>query len=55
MNSMRLIIYIIWIPGRRKSEKGSEKLFEKIIVENFPNVGKETDIQSRKHRELQAR
>ena len=30
-------------------EKGSEKIFEEIIVENFPNMGKEI-AKSRKHR-----
>ena len=25
--------------------KGTENLFEEIIAENFPNLGKETDIQ----------
>ena len=28
-------------PRRRKEKKGSEKIFEEIIVENFPNMGKE--------------
>ena len=26
---------------RRRREKGTEKIFEEIIVENFPNMGKE--------------
>ena len=26
----------------RKREKGPEKIFEEIITENFPNMGKET-------------
>ena len=26
---------------RRRREKGTEKIFEDIIVENFPNMGKE--------------
>ena len=26
---------------RRRREKGPEKIFEKIIAENFPNMGKE--------------
>ena len=30
---------------RRRREKGPEKIFEEIIAENFPNLGKETDIQ----------
>ena len=35
---------------RRREKEGSEKIFEEIIVENFPNMGKEI-INSRKHRE----
>ena len=34
--------------SRRRREK--EKIFEKIIAENFPNMGKET-VKLRKHRE----
>ena len=30
---------------RRRREKGEENIFEEIIAENFPNMGKETDIQ----------
>ena len=26
-------------------EKGEENLFQKVIAENFPNLGKKTDIQ----------
>ena len=28
-------------PRRRRGKKGTEKIFEGIIVENFPNMGKE--------------
>ena len=28
-------------PRRRRNKKGSEKIFEEIIVENFPNTGKD--------------
>ena len=28
-------------PRRRREKKGSEKTFEEIIVENFPNIGNE--------------
>ena len=28
-------------PRRRREKKGTEKIFEEIIVENFPNIGKE--------------
>ena len=33
---------------KRKNEKGAENVFEEIIVENFPNLGKETGIQVQK-------
>ena len=32
------------IPKGEEREKGAENLFEEIIVENFPNLGMETDI-----------
>ena len=34
-------IPIIVVPEREEREKGPEKIFEEIIVENFPNMGKE--------------
>ena len=34
-------IRIIGVPEEEEKKKGSEKIFEKIIVENFPNKGKE--------------
>ena len=34
-------IRIIGVPEKEEKEKGSEKIFEEIIVENFPNMGKE--------------
>ena len=34
-------IWIIGIPEEEEKKKGSEKIFEEIIVENFPNMGKE--------------
>ena len=37
-------IRIIGVPGEEK-KKGTEKTFEEIIVENFPNIGKEIDNQ----------
>jgi len=41
-------------PRRRKeSEKGPKKIFEVIIAENFPNLGKEQSPKSRKHRVLE--
>ena len=32
-------------PWRREREKGAENIFEDIIAENFPNLGKETGFQ----------
>ena len=32
------------VPEEAEREKETENLFEEIIAENFPNVGKETDI-----------
>jgi len=38
-------VHIIGIPGGKKGEKkGTENLFEEIIAENFPYLGKETEI-----------
>ena len=34
-------IRIIGIPEEEEKKKGTEKIFEEIIVENFPNMGKE--------------
>ena len=34
-------IRIIGVPEEEEKKKGTEKLFEEIIVENFPNTGKE--------------
>ena len=41
---------IIGVPEEEEKKKGSEKIFKEIIVENFPNMGKEI-IKSKKHRE----
>ena len=32
---------IIGVPEEEEKKKGMEKIFEEIIVENFPNMGKE--------------
>ena len=34
-------IWIIGVPEEEKKNKGYEKIFEEIIVENFPNMEKE--------------
>ena len=38
-------IRIIGVPEGKEREKGPEKIFEEIIVENFPNMGKEITTQ----------
>ena len=38
-------IRIIGVPEEEEKKKGTEKIFEQIIVENFPNMGKEIVIQ----------
>ena len=40
-------ICIIWIPGGEEEEQGIENLFEKVMMENFPNLMREkvTQIQ----------
>ena len=43
-------IRIIGVPEDEEKKKGTEKIFEEIIVENSPNMGKEI-AKSRKHRE----
>ena len=36
---------IIEVPEGEEKEKGPEKIFEEIIAENFPNMGKESPTQ----------
>ena len=38
-------IHIIGVPEGEEREKGPEKIFEEIVVENFPNMGKEMVTQ----------
>ena len=33
-------IRIIGVPEEEEKKKGTEKIFEEIIVENFPNMGR---------------
>ena len=40
-NIKRINIRIIGVPEEEERKKGSEKIFEEIIVENFPNMQKE--------------
>ena len=41
-------IRIIGVPEEEEKKKGTEKIFEEIIVENFPNMGKEIVNQVQK-------
>ena len=38
-------IRIIGVPEEEEKKKGTEKIFEEIIVENFPKMGKEIVTQ----------
>ena len=38
-------IHIIGAPEGEEREKGPEEIFEEIIVQNFPNMGKEIATQ----------
>ncbi|KAF0872172.1 LORF1 protein, partial [Crocuta crocuta] len=38
-------VYIIGIPEEEETGKAAEGVLEQIIAENFPNLGKETDIE----------
>ena len=44
-NIKRNNICIIGVPEGEEREKGPEKIFEEIIIENFPNMGKERATQ----------
>ena len=44
-NPKRTNIRIIQVPEEEEKKKGSEKIFKEIIVENFPNMGKEIVTQ----------
>ena len=44
-------IHIIGVPEGEEREKGTEKILQEIIAKNFPNMGKEQLLQSRKYNE----
>ena len=44
-------IHIIGVPEGEEREKRPEKIYEEIIVENFPNMAKKIPPKSRKRRE----
>ena len=54
-NVKRNNIRIIRIPEGQEEEQGIEKLFEKGVMENFPNLRRKKSPKSRKHRESQTR
>ena len=39
-NIKRTNIWTIGFPEEEEKKKGTEKIFEEIIVDNFPNMGK---------------
>ena len=44
-------IRIIGVPEEEEKKKGSEKIFEEIIVDTFPNMKRKQSPKSRKYRE----
>ena len=50
-NIKRTNIRIIGVPEEEEKNKRSEKIFEEIIDENFPNMGKEIVNQVQEGRE----
>ena len=44
-NTKRTNIWIIGVPEEEEKNKGTEKIFEEIMVGNFPNMGKEIVTQ----------
>ena len=49
-NLKHINIRIIGVPDEEEKKKGYEKIFEEIILENFPNMEKEI-IKSKKYKE----
>ena len=43
-------IRIIGVPEEEEKKEGYDKFFEDIVVENFPNMGKEI-VKSKRHEE----
>ena len=54
-NIKRNYVRIIGVPEGEETEKGLEKIFEEIIVENFPNMGKEIAMQVQEVQRVQGR
>ena len=53
-NIKRNNIRIVGVPEGEEREKGPKKIFEEIIAENFPNMGKKIATKYRKCSESQA-
>ena len=47
-------IWIIWVPEEEEKKRGYEKLFEEIIVGNYPSMEKEI-VKSKRHKESHTR
>ena len=43
-------LHLIGDPEDAERDRGSESIFEQIIADNFPNLGRETGIQIRRYR-----
>lgn len=41
----RIILWVIGVPEGEERQKKAENLFKEIIVDNFPNLGRDSDIQ----------
>ena len=41
----RKILHLVGVPEGTERDRGPESVFEQIIAENFPNLGRETGIQ----------
>ena len=54
-NMKRNNICIIGIPEGEEEKQGIENLFEKVMMENFPNLVREKVTQIQETRESQAR
>ena len=48
-------IYVIGIPEGEEEEQRIQNLFEKVMMENFPNLRREKSHKSSNHKESQAR
>ena len=44
-------VRIIWAPEEEEKKKGTEKIFEEIIVQNLTSMGRKESIKFRKHKE----